>query len=147
MSVPCWRRLSGYFNNRDRCSLAWRWFGRPPRSRGLCMQLAIRRFQQSRAFPFSAETPHRNKQVACLCFRSCGSLVPWRERFACMRRVPILLVSFSSNFLCGRHYLPDIRNQNRPRPRSDGSIRFNTDRAALCKSEPLVQTCSNALAQ
>src|SRR5258706_8736702 len=112
---------------------------------GLCMRLAIRRFQQPRAFPFSEETPHRNKRVARSCFRSCGSLVPWRERFARMRRAPILRESFSSNFLCGRHYPPHLRNQNRPRPRSDGPISSNTDRAALCKNEPLVLKCASPI--
>jgi hypothetical protein len=36
--------LFANFNNRGRCSSAWRWSARLPRRTGLCIQLATRRF-------------------------------------------------------------------------------------------------------
>src|ERR1700730_5408759 len=68
---------------------------------GLCTQRAMHRFQQPRAFSFSEETLHRSKRAARSCVRSRYNPVRWRERFARMRRAPILREFFSSNFLCG----------------------------------------------
>jgi hypothetical protein len=88
-ATPGHGRRELIFNSRGRYPLAWRWFERLRRRRGLCRADATRRFRRLRALLFWEATPHRSRQVDRSCFRLYGIPVQRRERLARMRRASI----------------------------------------------------------